>query len=138
MDGIASCGARLSRFFARTAAAQPGHAPFSFAPLEIEDYERTLAPAGIAGATIVNPSLVPGASHPKVIANGNVATSFQTGAPIFLDRVQSAWEQYGGILGHSPPGGSVTADSNYNDLFPGWNFGFARWLPKRWRYSQLS
>jgi hypothetical protein len=101
------------------AAAQPGHAPFTFGALEIENYERTLAPAGIAGATIVNSSLVtPALGNHPCMGTGAAGQSVGcvTGAPVFLDRTQSAWEQFGGILGHI---GATLTTSTYNDLFPG-------------------
>ena len=107
----------------RPAAAQPGHAPFDFADFEIEDFERSLVPAGVAGATIVSPAFVGDVritqfDHPAVTANGGMAAPYQTGAPLFLEETHSAFEWWGGILGHT---GATThaTQANYNDLFPG-------------------
>ena len=107
----------------RPAAAQPGHAPFDFADFEIEDFERSLVPAGVAGATIVSPAFVGDTrvavfDHPAVTANGGMAAPYQTGAPLFLEETHSAFEQWGGILGHTGTGTHAT-QTNYNDLFPG-------------------
>jgi hypothetical protein len=103
--------------FVRPSAAQPGHAPFTFAPFEIDDFERTLAPAGIEEATILNPGISPALSHRAVVANGNMPTPYVTGAPLFLETSHSAYAQFGGILG-TADGGPVTP-TNYNDMFPG-------------------
>jgi hypothetical protein len=99
------------------AAAQPGHAPFTFAPFEIDDFERTLVPAGVEGATILNPGASPALSHRAVVANGNMPTPYVTGAPLFLETSHSAYAQFGGILG-TVDGGPATP-LNFNDMFPG-------------------
>ena len=44
---------------ARLASVQPGHAPFVFAPLEIEDYERTLVAPGVAALRSSIPASFP-------------------------------------------------------------------------------
>jgi hypothetical protein len=118
-----SFGALALGSLVRPALAQPGHAPFVFAPLEIDNFERALAPAGIPGATIVNPATnngtpQPALNHPAVTANGGMAAPYVTGAPLFLEEAHSAIEIFGGILGHTPATGNVTT-TNYNDLFPG-------------------
>jgi hypothetical protein len=110
-------GALSVGLLAAPVAAQPGHAPFTFAPFEIEDFERTLAPAGTAGATILNPGVAPTFSHRAVVANGNQPTPYVTGAPLFLDSSHSAYAQFGGILGTVD--GSPPSPTNYNDMFPG-------------------
>src|SRR5262245_20667042 len=86
------CGLLVSGLLASYAAAQPGHAPFTFGALEIEDYERTLVPNGVAGATIVFDGVVPG-FHPAAIAAGQPSVPYKTGAPIYLEDSASAYEQ---------------------------------------------
>lgn len=108
---------------ARPAIAQPGHAPFTYAPFEIDNFERTLVAPGVAGATILNPAAFngtpqPSFSHPAVIANGNVPTPFATGAPMYLESAFSSNEVFGGILGHVGPGPGANFNT-FNDIFAG-------------------
>jgi hypothetical protein len=110
-------------FLSLPAAAQPGHAPFVFQPFEIDDFERSLAPAGIDGATIINPAFngdtpVPQFNHPAVTANGGAAAPYVTGAPLFLEEAKATNQIFGGILGNSV-GAEHAIPGNYNDLFPG-------------------
>ncbi|HVT29348.1 MAG TPA: PEP-CTERM sorting domain-containing protein [Lacipirellulaceae bacterium] len=109
------CGFVAFAFLIRPAHAQPGHAPFTFAPFEIDDYERSLAPNGIVGATVVDIGVVPG-YHPAAVAAG-MSVGYKTGAPVYLEDSASTYEQYGGILNHVG-GGSVTP-TNFEDIFPG-------------------
>ncbi len=109
------CGALAIWIAGDSAKGQPGHAPFTFAPFEIENYERTLVPNGVAGATVVFDGLVPG-YHPAVPA-GQPSAPYKTGAPIYLEDSASTYEQFGGILGHVPPG--IVGPGNYENIFPG-------------------
>jgi hypothetical protein len=110
------CGAAAVVIAAGSANAQPGHAPFTFAPFEIENYERALVPNGVMGATVVFDGLVPG-FHPAAVAAGQPSVPYKTGAPVYLEDAASTYEQFGGILGHVPPG--TVTPTNYENMFPG-------------------
>jgi hypothetical protein len=101
---------------ADAAKGQPGHAPFVFAPFEIENYERALVPNGVLGATVVFDGVVPG-FHPAAVAAGQPSVPYKTGAPIYLEDSASAYEQFGGILGHVGP--NPIGPTNYENIFPG-------------------
>jgi hypothetical protein len=98
--------------------AQPGHPPFDYGTFEIENFERSLAPNGIVGATVVDIGIAPG-YHPAAWAAGH-SVGYTTGAPLYLEDSAAAYEPFGGILGHQGPG--PVNGSNYENIFPG---GFA-------------
>jgi hypothetical protein len=98
------------------ADAQPGHSPFTYGAFEIEDYERALAPNGVMGATVVFDAVVPG-YHPAAIAAGQPSVPYKTGAPVYLEDSLSAYEQFGGIMGHQ--GGGAVTQTNYENIFAG-------------------